>query len=103
MEIALPRQAAQALERLERAGFEAYIVGGCVRDALMGRTPGDYDITTSARPEEVLACFGGERTIPTGIRHGTVTVVLEGMPLEITTYRADGEYTDHRRPDSVAF
>lgn len=99
----MPYQARHALDVLENAGFEAYIVGGCVRDELMNRTPGDYDITTSALPEQVQACFEGERTIPTGIKHGTVTVVLDGMPLEITTYRADGEYTDHRRPDSVSF
>ena len=69
----------------------------------MGRTPGDYDITTSALPEQVQACFSGERVVPTGIKHGTVTVILDGMPLEITTFRADGEYSDHRRPDSVSF
>lgn len=103
MTIKMPAQAAQVLETLERAGYEAYIVGGCVRDSLMGREPLDYDITTSALPDEVLECFAGERIIPTGIKHGTVTVVLDGMPLEITTYRADGEYSDHRRPDSVAF
>lgn len=103
MTIEMPAQAAQVLETLERAGYEAYIVGGCVRDSLMGRRPLDYDITTSALPDEVLECFAGERIIPTGIKHGTVTVVMDGMPLEITTYRADGEYSDHRRPDSVAF
>lgn len=103
MTITMPPQAQRALAALESAGYEAYIVGGCVRDELMGRTPGDYDITTSALPEQVEQCFAGERTVPTGIKHGTVTLVLDGMPLEITTYRADGEYTDHRRPDSVSF
>ena len=91
MTITMPPQAQRALAALESAGYEAYIVGGCVRDELMGRTPGDYDITTSALPEQVEQCFAGERTIPTGIKHGTVTLVLDGMPLEITTYRADAE------------
>lgn len=96
-------QAAQAIERLRAAGHEAWIVGGCVRDVLLGRTPTDYDLTTSALPEETEAVFAGERLIETGLQHGTVTVVLEGVPLEITTYRVDGGYTDARHPDGVTF
>lgn len=103
MKMDLPAPVARALSELERSGHQGYVVGGCVRDSLMGRTPGDYDITTSALPEQVQACFSGERVVPTGIKHGTVTVILDGMPLEITTFRADGEYSDHRRPDSVSF
>lgn len=99
----LPTQAAQALTRLQTAGFEAWIVGGCVRDLLLGRTPTDYDITTSARPEETKEVFRGETVLETGIRHGTVTVLLEGEALEITTYRIDGSYSDARHPDGVTF
>ena len=90
-------------ELLYLAGFEACLVGGCVRDALLGRTPADWDICTAARPEETETVFAGERLIETGLRHGTVTVLLAGTPLEITTYRTDGEYTDGRHPDSVSF
>ena len=103
MQFALPEQVKEAINRLEQAGYEAYIVGGCVRDTLLGRAPNDWDITTSAMPEETLACFSDHRTIETGIKHGTVTVLLGGMPLEITTYRIDGTYSDNRRPDSVSF
>ena len=98
-----PPQVHSALNRLTAAGYEAYAVGGCVRDALMGRTPGDYDVTTSALPQETAAVFSGERVIETGLQHGTVTVLLEGMPLEITTFRVDGAYTDARHPDAVRF
>ena len=101
--IPLPPQVQSALRRLEDAGYEAYLVGGCVRDALMGRTPGDFDVTTSALPEETAAVFAGERVIETGLRHGTVTVLLDGQPLEITTFRIDGAYTDARHPDAVTF
>lgn len=86
---------------LELNGHEAYLVGGCVRDALMGRTPKDYDICTSALPEQVITLFS--RTIPTGLKHGTVTVMLNSLVLEVTTFRTDAEYTDHRRPDAVVF
>lgn len=91
------------LKRLEDAGFEAYYVGGCVRDHLMGRAVHDVDITTNALPEQTAAVFEGYKVIPTGIRHGTVTVLAEGTPYEITTYRVDGDYSDSRRPDSVEF
>ena len=99
----LPDYVMSALDRLTEAGFEAYVVGGCVRDLLMGRTPGDYDVTTSALPEETAAVFAGDRVIETGIKHGTVTVLLSGHPLEITTFRVDGDYSDARHPDAVTF
>ena len=99
----LPEQVHTALDRLEAAGWEAFIVGGAVRDALRGCAAGDWDITTNAEPEQVERVFSGERLIETGLRHGTVTVLLDGLPLEITTYRVDGGYSDHRRPDSVTF
>ena len=90
------------LERLENAGFAAFAVGGCVRDTLLGRVPGDWDVTTAARPEQVLSLFAGY-AIPTGLKHGTVTVRAGEMAIEVTTFRADGDYTDHRRPDTVTF
>lgn len=99
----VPPQALTALSRLRAAGYQAYLVGGCVRDALRGVAPTDFDLTTSARPEETEAVFAGERLIETGLRHGTVTVLLEGLPLEITTFRVDGTYSDARRPDAVRF
>ncbi len=101
--IPLPQAVADALSALENAGYEAFIVGGCVRDALLGREPKDYDITTSALPEEVERVFCRNRVIETGLRHGTVTVLSCGEPLEITTYRTDGDYSDHRHPDGVTF
>ncbi len=101
--IQLPAQVQSALSRLTQAGFAAYVVGGCVRDMLLGRTPGDYDVTTSALPEETAAVFAGERVIETGLKHGTVTVLLSGMPVEITTFRVDGTYADARHPDAVSF
>ena len=88
------------LMNLEEAGYEAYLVGGCVRDSIIGRKVNDMDITTSALPEEVERVFGRENIIPTGIKHGTVTVFRE---YEVTTYRIDGEYKDSRRPESVSF
>ena len=96
-------QAERALNMLRQNGFEAYLVGGCVRDFLLGVEPKDYDLTTSARPEEVKIVFSGFRTLDTGIRHGTVTVMMEQIPLEITTYRVEGGYSDARHPDSVRF
>ena len=99
----LPSYVVSALSRLEEAGAEAYVVGGAVRDALRDAPVHDYDITTSATPEEVLIAFAGERTVETGLKHGTVTVLLEGVPLEITTFRIDGGYHDGRHPDSVTF
>ena len=99
----LPSQVHTALDRLKAAGWEAFVVGGAVRDALRGCAAGDWDITTDAEPEQIERVFSDERLIETGLRHGTVTVLLDGLPLEITTYRVDGGYSDHRRPDSVTF
>ena len=101
MVIAVPDGAEEILSRLYRAGYEAYVVGGCVRDSIMGRTPGDWDITTSARPEEVKRLF--RHTVDTGLAHGTVTVLRRDGAYEVTTYRIDGTYTDGRHPDSVTF
>lgn len=97
-----PQQIGAILTRLEQAGFPAYAVGGCVRDTLLGRVPEDWDVTTAARPEQVSALFAGH-CIPTGLRHGTVTVRQDGLSVEVTTFRADGPYSDHRRPDAVYF
>lgn len=102
MDIA-PKQVNRALEALWAAGFAAYPVGGCVRDGLLGEVPQDWDICTAARPEETAAVFAGFRVIETGIKHGTVTVVIDGSPLEITTFRTDGGYADSRHPDQVSF
>lgn len=99
----LTKNAEYILKTLERAGYRAYVVGGPVRDFLLGKTPSDYDITTSARPEEVKAVFAAHRTVDTGIKHGTVSLILDGEPYEITTYRVDGEYKDSRHPESVTF
>jgi tRNA nucleotidyltransferase (CCA-adding enzyme) len=99
--ISVPAAAGKILSILNEAGHEAYVVGGCVRDALLGRTPGDWDITTSASPQEVKALF--RRTVDTGIRHGTVTVLLGGGAYEVTTYRLDGVYEDGRHPKEVKF
>ena len=103
MFFALPKPVETALSRLEEAGFSAYAVGGCVRDHVLGFTPHDYDICTAATPEETRRVFQGERTIDTGVKHGTLTVLLSGMPLEITTFRVDGAYSDGRHPDEVRF
>jgi len=103
MQIDIPAAAARAIGILEQHGFAAYLVGGCVRDACRGAQPYDWDIATSALPAEILEVFADFRTIPTGLRHGTVTVRMDGEPLEITTFRSDGVYTDHRRPDGVTF
>lgn len=98
----IPPSVRRVLETLEGAGYEAWCVGGCVRDQLLGRVPDDWDVTTSALPEETLCLFPG-RALPTGLRHGTVTVRTEAMSVEVTTYRCDGAYTDGRHPDSVTF
>lgn len=97
----LPSDTEYIIETLQKNGYEAFAVGGCVRDMLNSDTPHDFDITTSAEPETVMSLF--EKTVPTGIKHGTVTVIINGVPNEVTTYRTDGEYRDHRRPDSVIF
>ena len=95
------RQAAPVLGRLNEAGFEAYYVGGCVRDAALGRPVSDVDIATSAQPEQVAALFA--RTLPTGLQHGTVTVLEGGRAYEVTTFRKESVYERHRRPSEVAF
>ena len=87
IKISIPAAASRLLGALRRAGFEAYVVGGCVRDSLLGRTPGDWDICTSARPEQVRTVFSAYRQILTGEKHGTVAVIVGGTPYEITTYR----------------
>ncbi|HOQ12602.1 MAG TPA: hypothetical protein PK104_09590, partial [Spirochaetota bacterium] len=84
-----------------KKGYECYLVGGCVRDFLLGNETYDYDFATNARPEEVMNIF--RKVVPTGIKHGTVTVLYGGMEFEVTTYRADGKYLDGRRPESVSF
>jgi hypothetical protein len=101
MHITLPTKVKQIISRLEKADFEAYAVGGCVRDSILKRSPEDWDITTSAKPEEVKKLFS--TTIDTGLQHGTVTVVIEKEGFEVTTFRLDGDYTDGRHPDRVAF
>ena len=101
--IPMPDFPVQIIRKLNHAGFEAYAVGGCVRDVLLGKMPLDWDITTSALPQEVCRVFSDCRVIETGIRHGTVTVVINRQAAEITTYRVDGGYADSRHPDNVTF
>ena len=97
----LPETVREILRKLETAGHQAYAVGGCVRDSILGKEPDDWDITTDARPEEVKALF--PRTVDTGLQHGTVTVLAGGEGYEVTTYRIDGAYTDGSHPDSICF
>lgn len=99
----IPAPIAYILQKLAAAGYEGYLVGGCVRDFLLGKEPSDFDITTSALPEETMAVFAADRVIPTGLQHGTVTVLHDGMAAEITTYRTETTYADGRHPDSVSF
>ena len=99
--IDLPKDVKYIIDTLSTHGCEAYAVGGCVRDSILGRTPGDWDITTSAPPMQVKELF--RRTIDTGIQHGTVTVMLGKNGYEVTTYRIDGRYEDSRHPESVEF
>lgn len=101
MNIQLPKLVKNIIEKLQSAGYEAYAVGGCVRDSILGRVPDDWDITTSAKPHEVKALF--RRTVDTGIQHGTVTVMIDKDGYEVTTYRIDGEYEDGRHPKNVTF
>lgn len=103
MYINIPNQVKTALHTLSNNGFQAYIVGGCVRDSLLSIVPPDWDIATSAKPSEILKVFKRFKTIETGIIHGTVTVIINDMPLEITTFRIDGDYKDNRHPESVEF
>jgi len=102
----IPEKINEVLTKIRDAGFRALPVGGCVRDLLRGKTPHDWDITSSATPDELLRIFNGRRIAPLsngGIKHGTVTVIIDHQPIEITTFRCDGEYSDGRRPDSVGF
>lgn len=101
VKIELPPQVEKIIQRLNNGGYKAYVVGGCVRDSLLGRVPDDWDITTPAKPEQVKKLFN--RTIDTGIQHGTVTVMAGSDRYEVTTYRVDGEYSDGRHPATVAF
>ncbi len=103
MKIKVPSYVNKVIGLLELAGFEAYIVGGCVRDQLIGAEPNDYDVCTNARPEQVIEALSGLHVIETGIKHGTVTAMVEHKPVEITTFRSDGEYEDHRHPKQVTF
>ncbi len=99
----LPSYVSTVIDKLNNCGYEAFAVGGCIRDLLLGKTPKDYDITTSAKPEEIKSCLYEYKAIDTGIEFGTVTVISNGHPLEITTYRIDGKYNDNRRPENVEF
>lgn len=101
-QIKFPDHITGLLSRLTSAGYEAYAVGGCIRDGLLGREPEDWDVTTSALPGQTMELFG-DAAVPTGLKHGTVTVRAAGAAVEVTTFRADGKYSDHRRPDSVRF
>lgn len=101
MRIEMPRDVEWIIGKIREHGFEAFAVGGCVRDTLLGREPGDWDITTSAKPEEVKGIFG--KTVDTGLQHGTVTIIKNRNGYEVTTYRIDGEYHDGRHPESVEF
>ena len=103
MNIKLPDEVKYIIDTLENNGCEAYAVGGCVRDSVSGKNPKDWDICTRARPEQALKYFQGHHIIETGLRHGTITLMLNHKPFEITTYRIDGDYTDNRHPDKVEF
>ena len=101
MKFNLPKKIEYVLDTLINSGHSAYIVGGCVRDLLCGKKPHDYDITTSALPHETQALC--DKTVATGIKHGTVTVIIDGEPIEVTTFRTEHEYSDSRHPESVNF
>ncbi len=103
MPIAMPPAVQMLIETLNRSGHEAYAVGGCVRDSLLGRSPKDWDVCTSALPEQVMAAFPGRKVYTVGIQHGTVVLPVDGENYEITTFRTDGNYSDHRHPDEVRF
>ena len=99
----LPEYVCEILDKLRNSGYEAYCVGGCVRDYLLGQCPDDYDVTTSALPEQIMKVFDGYKLLTVGLKHGTVTVIINRKTVEITTYRVDGNYTDHRHPSEVRF
>ena len=99
LKITLPAPCAFVLSRLHENGFEAYAVGGCVRDSLLHKTPHDWDITTAAKPEKIIELFSDIPVLETGLKHGTVTLLIDHEPYEVTTFRVDGNYTDDRHPD----
>ena len=103
MYIQVPEGALSIIQKLQSSCYEAYIVGGCVRDSVLGRNPKDWDICTSAIPDEVIKLFNDIEVIPTGIKHGAVTLIEKDGNYEVTTFRIDGEYKDHRRPENVSF
>ena len=103
MKIKMPSAVSEIIKKLEESGYEAYAVGGCIRDSIMGKEPDDWDICTSALPEETLSCLGKENIIKNGLKHGTVTIRVDEENYEITTFRTDGEYVDNRHPESVTF
>ena len=103
MKIKLPKDVEEIIDYIYKFDKEAFIVGGCVRDSIIGVTPNDYDITTSASPDEIMDIFKEYRIIETGIKHGTITLMKNNSEYEITTYRIDGDYNDNRRPDYVEF
>ena len=103
MNIVLPKNVKLIIDILNKNNFEAFIVGGCVRDSIIGLTPHDWDICTNAKPEEIKKCFANFNTFDSGIKHGTISIVIDSEVYEVTTYRIDGTYSDNRRPDSVTF
>lgn len=103
LKIKIPSGANEIIHTLQNNGYEAFLVGGCVRDSILGRPIHDYDITTSATPDEMMEVFKDKKIIETGLQHGTITIVIDGEPYEVTTYRIDGSYSDSRRPDKVTF
>lgn len=103
LKIEIPSGANEIIHSLQNNGYEAFLVGGCVRDSILGRPIHDYDITTSATPDEMMEVFKDKRIIETGLQHGTITIVIDYEPFEVTTYRIDGNYSDSRRPDKVTF
>lgn len=103
IKIVIPDRAQYVLKKLDENGYDGYMVGGCIRDSILKRVPGDWDIATNALPSDVINIFGGENAIPTGIKYGTVTVIVDGEPFEVTTYRIDTGYSDFRRPDKIKF
>lgn len=103
LNIDLPKNVMIILDTLHNNGFSAYVCGGACRDSILSKTPSDYDIATSATPDEMFEVFKDFRTIPTGLQHGTITIIIDGEAYECTTYRLDGDYSDGRRPDNVAF
>ena len=99
----IPAYATAIMGVLERSGHRGYLVGGSLRDLLLGKTPHDFDMTTDADPMEMTRIFADFRVIPTGLKHGTLTVLSDGHPIEVTTHRVDGDYKDSRRPETVSF